>query len=84
MSSLWNNGISISIFGESHGKAIGVVLDNLPSGETIDMDAVLSFMARRAPKDDLTSTQRREKDIPVVLSGVLDGPDDWRPSRSNH
>lgn len=73
MSSLWNNGISISIFGESHGKAIGVVLDNLPSGETIDMDAVLSFMARRAPKDDLTSTQRREKDIPVVLSGVLDG-----------
>lgn len=83
MSSLWNNGISISIFGESHGKAIGVVLDNLPSGETIDMDAVLSFMARRAPKDDLTSTQRREKDIRCSF-GSIGWPDDWRPSRSNH
>ena len=50
MSSLWNNGISISIFGESHGKAIGVVIDNLPSGETIDNDKLLRFMSRRAPK----------------------------------
>lgn len=73
MSSLWNNGVSISIFGESHGKAIGVVLDNLPAGEPIDMEQVYAFMARRAPKKDLTSTQRREKDIPIILSGMLDG-----------
>lgn len=72
MSSLWNNGISISVFGESHGKGIGVVLDNLPSGESVDMDQILSFMARRAPKNDLTSTQRREKDLPTILSGILD------------
>ena len=63
MSSLWNNGISISIFGESHGKAIGVVIDNLPSGETIDNDKLLRFMSRRAPKNDVTSTPRKEKDI---------------------
>ncbi len=73
MSSLWNNGISISIFGESHGKAIGVVIDNLPAGEPIDMDALGAFMARRAPKKDLTSTPRSEKDLPIILSGILDG-----------
>ena len=50
MSSLWNNGISVSVFGESHGKAIGVVIDNLPAGEKIDRDALLHFMARRAQK----------------------------------
>ena len=71
MSSMWNNSISISIFGESHGPAIGVVLDKLPSGEHIDMDAVMHFMARRAPKKDKTSTQRREKDMPQIMSGLL-------------
>ena len=40
MSSMWKNNISFSIFGESHGKAIGVVIDNLPSGEYIDMEKV--------------------------------------------
>ena len=38
MSSLWNNRISISLFGESHGTAIGVVIDNLPPGESIDLE----------------------------------------------
>lgn len=70
MSSMWNNKISISIFGESHGPAIGVVIDNLPSGEHIDMDKLLNFMSRRAPKKDKTSTQRREKDLPQIMSGV--------------
>ena len=73
MSSLWNNGISVSIFGESHGKAIGVVMDNLPAGEPIDMEALAAFMVRRAPKKDLTSTQREERDLPIILSGLLDG-----------
>ncbi len=71
MSSIWNNNISISIFGESHGPAIGVVIDKLPAGEHINMDEVLGFMARRAPKKDKTSTQRREKDLPQVMSGLL-------------
>lgn len=38
MSSIWNNRISISIFGESHGPAIGVIIDNLPPGEYIDSE----------------------------------------------
>ena len=71
MSSFWNNRISISIFGESHGTSIGVVMDNLPPGEYIDMEKVLQFMARRAPKKDGTTTPRSEKDLPQVQSGML-------------
>ncbi len=71
MSSIWNHNISISIFGESHGPAIGVVIDRLPPGEYIDMDEVLLVMSRRAPKKDKTSTQRREKDMPQIMSGIF-------------
>lgn len=70
MSSVWNNKLSVSIFGESHGPAIGVVIDKLPCGEHIDMDELMNFMSRRAPKKDKTSTQRREKDLPQIMSGV--------------
>lgn len=73
MSSLFNGGISVSIFGESHGKGIGVVLDNLPAGEDIDLDKISEFMARRAPRKDGTSTMRSEKDIPEILSGLYNG-----------
>lgn len=73
MSSSFNGGISVSIFGESHGKGIGVVIDNLPSGEDIDLDKIGEFMARRAPKKDGTSTTRSEKDIPEIMSGLYNG-----------
>lgn len=73
MSSGFNGGIKISLFGESHGKGIGVVLDNLPAGEEIDLGKIGEFMARRAPKKDGTSTMRNEKDIPQILSGVFEG-----------
>ena len=70
MASLWNNRISISIFGESHGAGIGVVIDNLPPGEYIRMDDLQQFMSRRAPKKNKTSTPRSEKDIPQIMSGL--------------
>ncbi|MDR0984810.1 MAG: chorismate synthase [Ruminococcus sp.] len=70
MSSIYTNNISLSIFGESHGPAIGCVLDNLPSGEFIDIDAVRSFMTRRAPKSDGTTTSRSEKDFVKIMSGL--------------
>ena len=73
MSSIWNKGIQISIFGESHGPAIGVVMDHLPSGEYIDLEKLITFMSRRAPKKEAYSTQRREKDMPSIMSGFLDG-----------
>ena len=73
MSSCFNGGITVSLFGESHGKGIGVVIDNLPAGEEIDLEKIAAFMARRAPKKDGTSTMRSEKDIPEILSGLYNG-----------
>lgn len=73
MASNFNGNISISVFGESHGPSIGVVMDNLPAGEPLDMDRILAFMARRAPKKDSTTTQRNEPDTPIIQSGVYQG-----------
>jgi len=73
MSSMFNGGVSFSVFGESHGPGIGVVLDDLPSGESVDFDKILAFMARRAPRNDETSTSRPEKDIPEIISGLYKG-----------
>lgn len=73
MSSAWGEKVKISIFGESHGPAIGVVLDGLPAGEALDFDAVALQIGRRAPGRDLSSTPRKESDLPQILSGALDG-----------
>ena len=73
MSSTWGNHIKLSIFGGSHTEAIGVVIDGLPAGEPIALDAILCQMARRAPGRDKSSTPRKESDTPRVLSGLLDG-----------
>lgn len=71
MSSVICNKIKVSIFGESHGEAIGCVIDGLPAGVKLDMDKIYRDMARRAPGKDKTATPRLEKDIPHILSGVL-------------
>ncbi len=70
MSSTYGSKIKISVFGESHGNGIGVVIDGLPAGAAIDRDAVLTQMARRAPGRDKTATPRKESDLPRVLSGM--------------
>ena len=61
------------IFGESHGPAIGVVLEHVPSGIMVDMDFIRAEMARRAPGKSPMSTARREADEPHILSGVFEG-----------
>lgn len=71
MSSVIGDKIKLSIFGESHGEAIGCVIDGLPAGIKIDMNAVYKDMQRRAPGKDKTATPRLEKDIPHILSGML-------------
>ena len=73
MASTWGNHIKLSIFGESHGPAIGAVLDGLPAGEAIDLEEVLLQMKRRAPGQDRSSTPRKEGDVPRILSGMLEG-----------
>lgn len=73
MSSELGEKIKVSIFGESHGEAIGCVIDGLPSGVRLDMDKIYADMSRRAPGKDKFATPRLEKDIPHILSGTLDG-----------
>ena len=73
MSATFGEHFRLTIFGESHGPAIGIVLDGLPAGFALDLDAVRLHMARRAPGNDPTSTPRREADEPRVLSGLYQG-----------
>lgn len=72
MASMIGEHIKISIFGQSHGEAIGVVIDGLPAGEAIDREALAAFLARRAPGKSPLATGRREADAAKILSG-LDG-----------
>ena len=57
MSSIWGDRVQLSIFGESHGNGIGVVVDGLPAGYEIDLEQAAVQMARRAPGRDATSTR---------------------------
>lgn len=65
--------LHISIFGQSHSKAIGVVIDKLPAGIEIDMEQIKVFMNRRAPGQNSFSTPRKESDTPIILSGIVNG-----------
>lgn len=62
-----------SIFGESHGPAIGVVLEGVPAGLELDMEAIQKQLDRRRPGRDGLSTARKESDVPEILSGVFEG-----------
>ena len=73
MSSEFGNLLKISVFGQSHGKAIGVVVDGLPAGESIDLEELNAFLARRKPGKSPLSTARKESDTPVFLSGLENG-----------
>ena len=62
-----------TIFGESHGPAIGVTLEGVPAGLELDMDFIRSELARRAPGQNAMTTARKEADEPQILSGVFEG-----------
>ena len=62
-----------SLFGESHGPAIGIVLQGVPSGLELDMDFIGAEMARRAPGKSPLATVRSEKDAVRIISGVFEG-----------
>lgn len=65
--------LTLTTFGESHGPAIGGVLDGFPSGIAIDQDFVAQHMQRRRPGQSTVTTGRQEKDQVEFLSGLLDG-----------
>lgn len=73
MSGMWGNKIKVSIFGESHGNAIGINIDGLPSGLEINLEDIAYEMRRRAPGKSPLSTARSEDDIPEILSGYFNG-----------
>ena len=60
-------------FGESHGRAIGVVVDGVPAGIEFDEEFLANELARRKPGKNRFATQRKEDDLPEVLSGIFEG-----------
>ncbi|NLM10017.1 MAG: chorismate synthase [Clostridiaceae bacterium] len=73
MSSVWGEHIKISVFGESHGSCIGVVVDGLPAGIQLDLAKINQEMARRRPGQDIYTTQRKEADRVEIVSGFFNG-----------
>ena len=73
MSSIYGQKVKITIFGQSHSNAIGVVIDGLPVGHHIDIERLHTFLMRRAPGRNEYSTKRNEPDIPEFLSGLVNG-----------
>lgn len=73
MSSEFGHLLKISVFGQSHGRAIGVVVDGLPAGEAIDLAELQAFLDRRKPGKNRLSTARKESDAPTFLSGLENG-----------
>lgn len=79
MSGVWGNKLKISVFGESHSAAIGVVVDGVPAGLKINFDEIKVQMARRAPNGGEFSTTRTEADDVEILCGVMDGVAEGTP-----
>lgn len=73
MSSTYGESLKLSIFGQSHGPAIGMTLDGIPAGLPVDFDKLQAFLNRRAPGQNDWSTPRKEEDRPEFLAGILDG-----------
>ncbi len=65
--------LTVTTFGESHGKALGCVVDGFPSKIKIDEDAIQREMDRRRPGSTSLGTKRDEKDKIKILSGIFDG-----------
>ena len=72
MSSFWGKNLKLSLFGESHANAIGIVIDGLPAGLLLDEEKIAEEMERRKPQSSL-STARKEADRPEILSGFFNG-----------
>jgi len=73
MSCSYGNSFHLTVFGQSHAEAIGVVIDGIPAGVTLDFDRIRAMLARRAPGFAAFSTARKEADLPEIVSGVVNG-----------
>ncbi len=70
MGSSYGDNFRITLFGESHGAAVGVTVEGVPAGSRLDYDELCAFMSRRAPGRGIMASQRREPDLPEFLSGI--------------
>ena len=71
MASSYGKNIRVTVFGQSHGKAIGVTIEGIPPGLKVDRDELQAFLSRRAPGRSAMSTARREADEPDFVSGLV-------------
>lgn len=65
--------LRVTTFGESHGPALGVVVDGVPAGIAFERDDLLPELARRRPGQGAATSARRESDAPEIVSGVFEG-----------
>ena len=79
MSNTFGKIFKISTFGESHGIAIGVIIDGCPAGIEINKDIIQKDLDRRKPGQSKITTQRKEDDKLQILSGVFDGKSTGAP-----
>ena len=71
--STFGNLIKVSTFGESHGKALGVIVDGIPAGMHLSENDIQPYMDRRKPGQGIYTTSRAEGDEVEILSGVFEG-----------
>ena len=69
----FGNIFKLTTFGESHGPAIGGIIDGCPAGLKIDLDAIEKEMQRRKPGQSAIVTQRKEEDTVTFYSGIFEG-----------
>jgi len=79
VSSIFSGAIKLSLFGQSHGEAIGMTLDGFPAGVTLDMAHIRQMLLRRAPGRGEFTSSRQEDDVPEILSGVWKGVTTGQP-----
>ena len=71
--SIYGDIFSVSTWGESHGKGLGVVVDGCPAGISLCEDDIQRFLDRRKPGETKYATPRKEGDEVEILSGVFEG-----------
>lgn len=79
MRNTFGNVFTITTFGESHGKGLGVIIDGCPAGISIDEPFIRQELQRRKPGQSKITTQRKEEDGFEILSGVFEGKSTGTP-----
>ena len=71
--SSFGNHFTVTTWGESHGKALGAVIDGCPAGLSLNEEDIQKFLDRRKPGQSRYTTARKEGDLVEILSGVFEG-----------